>query len=48
LYAERESPKYERAAIRWLQRYLAEGSPELSDVAKVVAGLIERREVPYG
>jgi hypothetical protein len=31
LYADRGSPKFERAAIRWLQRwlqrYLAEGSP---------------------
>jgi hypothetical protein len=48
LYGECGSPKFERAAIKWLQRYLAEGSPELSDVAKVVAGLVERREAPYG
>jgi hypothetical protein len=27
LYAERGSPKYEKAAIRWLERYLTEGSP---------------------
>ena len=26
LYAERGSPKYEKAAIRWLERYLREGS----------------------
>ena len=26
LYAERGSPKYEKAALRWLERYLAEGS----------------------
>jgi anti-anti-sigma factor len=25
LYAERGSPKYEKAALRWLERYLAEG-----------------------
>jgi hypothetical protein len=42
LYAERGSPKYEKAAMRWLERYLAEGSPELSDVAKILAGLVER------
>jgi hypothetical protein len=48
LYGERGSPKFERAAIKWLQRYLAEGSPELSDIAQVVAGLVERREAPYG
>jgi hypothetical protein len=27
LYAERGSPKYEKAAMRWLKRYLTEGSP---------------------
>jgi hypothetical protein len=48
LYGECGSPKFERAAIKWLQRYLAEGSPELSDIAKVMAGLVERREAPYG
>jgi hypothetical protein len=47
IYGERGSPKFERAAIKWLQRYLGEGSPELSDVVKVVAGLVERREAPY-
>jgi len=29
LYAERGSPKYEKAAMRWLERYLTEGSPRL-------------------
>jgi hypothetical protein len=43
LHAERESPKYERAAMKWLRRYLAERSPELSDIAEVVAELMERR-----
>jgi hypothetical protein len=47
LYGECESPKFERAAIKWLQRYLAEGSPELRDVAMVVTGLVGRREGPY-
>ncbi|TML72380.1 MAG: hypothetical protein E6G11_05665 [Actinobacteria bacterium] len=42
LYAERESPKFEAAATKWLRRYLNESSPELSDVAKVVASLSER------
>jgi hypothetical protein len=27
LYAERGSPKYEKAALRWLERYLTEGAP---------------------
>jgi hypothetical protein len=30
LYAERGSPKYERAAMRWLERYLTESSPKVS------------------
>ena len=34
LYAERGSPKYERAALRWLERYLAEGSPRLRHFAE--------------
>lgn len=42
LYAERRSPKYERAALRWLERYLSEGSPGLVDVAAVAALLAER------
>jgi hypothetical protein len=44
---ERGSPKFERAAVKWLPRHLGEGSPE-PDVAKVVAGLVEGREAPYG
>jgi hypothetical protein len=43
LYRECGSPKFERAAIRWLQRYLAEGSPDLSDIAKVTASLENMR-----
>lgn len=42
LYAERASPKYERAALRWLQRYLAEGRPSLRDLVMVAATLAER------
>ena len=33
LYAERGSPKYEQAAMRWLERYLTEGSPRLQRFA---------------
>ena len=43
LYIERESPKAEPAARRWLVRYLSEGSPSLRDVAKVTASLAEAR-----
>ena len=39
LYFERGSAKAEPAARRWLVRYLTEGSPGLSDIAKVTASL---------
>lgn len=39
LYAERGSPKFERAAMRWLERYLAESSPSLRNFAKAVETL---------
>jgi hypothetical protein len=39
LYAEKESPKYEKAALRWLERYLAEGSPRLRHFAEVTDSL---------
>ncbi len=42
LYAELDSPKYEKAAIRWLERYLAESEPRLTDFATVAASLAER------
>ena len=42
LYAERGSPKYERAALRWLERYLAEGAPSLTSAARVVQELASR------
>ena len=43
LYAERDSPKFEPAARRWLVRYLTEGTPRLQDVAKVTASLEKLR-----
>jgi hypothetical protein len=45
LYAERGSPKYERAALRWLERYLAESQPRLRHFAEVATSLA-RREGP--
>jgi hypothetical protein len=42
LYAERGSPKYERAALRWLARYVTESRPALRDLALVVASLADR------
>jgi len=43
LYAERGSPKYEKAALRWLERYLVEGSPRLQHFAEITASLAKRR-----
>jgi hypothetical protein len=42
LYAEKESPKYEKAALRWLARYLAEEEPRLLAYATMAASLAER------
>lgn len=42
LYAERGSPKYERAALRWLERYLSERSPRLRYFAQITAELAKR------
>jgi len=38
-YAERGSPKYEKAALRWLERYLTEGTPRLEHFAEITARL---------
>jgi hypothetical protein len=45
LYAERGSPKYEKAALRWLERYITEGSPRLQHFAETTASLCEARAV---
>lgn len=42
LYAERGSPKFERAAMRWLARYMTEGSPRLQHFAEVAVSLAQR------
>jgi len=42
LYAERGSPKYERAAMRGLERYLAERTPRLQHFAEVAMSLAKR------
>ena len=42
LYAERGSPKYEKAALRWLARYLTEGEPRLQHFAEITTSLAER------
>ena len=43
LYAERGSPKYERAALRWLERYLAESSPTLHRFAEITTSRAKRQ-----
>jgi hypothetical protein len=43
LYGERDSPKYERAALRWLERYLFEQEPSLERFASVVTSLAQRQ-----
>jgi hypothetical protein len=42
LYADRRSPKYERAALRWLERYLVEATPRLRNVAEIASALSRR------
>ena len=42
LYADRGSPKFERAAMRWLERYLTESSPRLRHFALVATSLAKR------
>jgi hypothetical protein len=44
LYAERGSPKYEKAALQWLERYLVESSPTLERFARVTAELAARAD----
>jgi hypothetical protein len=42
IYAKRGSPKYEKAAVRWLERYLTESTPRLQHFAEVVVSLARR------
>ena len=43
LYAEKESPKHERAAMKFVRRYLDEKEPTLKNFAKVVSSLEQHR-----
>jgi hypothetical protein len=43
LDAEKESPKYERAATKFVRRYLDEKSPTLKNFAKVVQSFEQRQ-----
>ena len=42
LYAHHNSPKFEKAAMRWLERYLAEQEPSLARFAETVQSLAAR------
>jgi hypothetical protein len=42
LYAERGSPKYVKAALRWLERYLTEHEPRLRHFTELTADLAKR------
>ena len=48
LYAEKGDRKYERAALKYLRRYLDEANPSLADVAQVAAVLAERSLIMRG
>jgi hypothetical protein len=43
LYAEKDPVRYERAALRWLRRYLAEGKRTLLDAQLALSALTELR-----
>jgi len=47
LYAERGSPKYEKAAMRWLERYLSEGTPRLQHFAEITASLAKQETLDH-
>jgi hypothetical protein len=38
----RRTPKYEKAALRWLERYLTEGTPRLGHFREFTADLAKR------
>jgi catechol 2,3-dioxygenase-like lactoylglutathione lyase family enzyme len=41
------SPKFERSAMRWLERYLTEGDPRLQHFAEITASLPNRSRVMH-
>ena len=48
LYAEKGDRRYERAALKFLRRYMDEADPSLADVAQVAAILAERAMLMRG
>ena len=43
LYARKQHRRYERAALRYLERHLAEANASLEDVAATAALLVEKK-----
>ena len=43
VYGRKRDAKYERAALRYLERYLSESNPSLEDVAGVANLLVEKK-----
>ena len=43
LYSRKQHRRYERAALRYLERYIAETNPSLEDVAGVAVLLVEKK-----
>jgi hypothetical protein len=41
LYAEAGSPRFERAAMRWMERYMAESEPSVMELATMASRLAE-------
>lgn len=48
LLAERDPPRYERAGLRWLERFIAEQSPPIAEVALAASALAELRHSRRG
>ena len=46
LYSRRGDKRYERAALRYLDRYLTEATPSLDDLAGVAVLLVELASQP--
>jgi hypothetical protein len=43
LYADKQDRRFEKAALRYLERYISEAKPSLTDVAGVAVLLAERQ-----
>jgi hypothetical protein len=48
LLADGDTPRFERAALRWLERFIAERLPPIAEVALAAAALAELRHGERG